>query len=234
VSDDFWIASAITAVNQSAFGARIAGFDPGPPMPHPWSRPGELVGLPRPAGPLDEVFGSRHFTRAFAASAVSADDLARVLGALATDADGRRSYPAAGAIYSVTVIAWLYRVDHPLQGRTVQYDPVHHALVDIGPAPEWADEARAVTGDTASHPPPVVLGLFADVDTLRAKYGDRGDRFALLEAGEILQQLSLAVAAGHLGGYVIGGSVDQRMVALAGLSETSAKFVVAYAFGGIA
>lgn len=231
MSDDFWISSAITAANQDAFGARIAAFDPGTPAPHPWSRPGELVPLPRPHSPIDAILGERRSVRSFTPEPLSTDDLAAVVGVLAVGADGHRSYPAAGALYSVTVIAWLHGVDHPLNGRTVQYDPVHHALVDVGAAPAWAEESRAVTGEAASDPPPVLLGLFADVDTLRAKYGDRGDRFALLEAGEVLQQLSLAVAARHLGGYAIGGSLDQRMVALAGLGRTSARFVIAYAFG---
>lgn len=231
MTEDFWVGSAITAANQDTFGARIAAFDPGPPAPHPWSRPGDPVSLPRPPGPLDSVFRTRRSTRSFAPAPLSTDDLAGVLGVLTVDADGHRSYPAAGAMYSVTLIAWLYGVDHPLNGRTVQFDPIRHALVDVAPAPRWADESRALTGEPTSDPPPVLLGLFVDIDMLRAKYGDRGDRFALLEAGEVLQQLSLAVAARHLGGYAIGGSIDQRMVALAGLPRTNAKFVVAYAFG---
>jgi SagB-type dehydrogenase family enzyme len=231
VSDDFWLESAITAANQPGFGARIAAFDPGLPAPDPWSRPGELVALPDAPRPLDAVAGSRRSAREFGPALLTAEDLAGVLGTLAVQADGHRSYPAAGAIYAVTVIAWLYGVDHRLNGRTAQYEPRPHALVDIGPAPVWADEAGAVTGDAASVAPPVLLGLFANLDTLRAKYGDRGDRFAVLEAGEILQQLSLAVAAAGLSGYAIGGSVDDRMIALAGLPPASAKFVVAYAFG---
>ena len=91
--------------------------------------------------------------------------------------------------------------------------------------------AIAFTGDPTSDPPPVFLGLFADLDPLHAKYGDRGDRFALLEAGEILQQLSLAVAARGLAGYAVGGSIDDRLIALAGLQPVRARFVVGYAFG---
>ncbi|MGC3994697.1 MAG: SagB/ThcOx family dehydrogenase [Propionicimonas sp.] len=231
MTDDFWTASAITPVAQSAFGARIAAFDPGAPVPDPWSRPGELVPLPPTADPLDEVVRNRRSGRQFAPSPLSADDLGAVLGALAADADGHRSYPAAGALYAVTVVAWLYRVEHPLHGRTVQFDPLQRALVDLGPAPTWAEESVAVTGEPAGDPPPVLLGLFANLDVLRAKYGDRGDRFALLEAGEILQVLSLAVAARHLAGYAIGGSVDQRMIALAHLPATGARFVISYAFG---
>lgn len=231
MSENFWTRSAITAANRHTFGARVAAFDPGPPLPHPWSRPGELVRLPRPGGPLDAVLSARRSVRRFAAARVSTDDLACVLGILAADQDGHRGHAAAGAIYSVTLIAWLYRVDHPLNGRTTQYDPVSHALADIGPVPAWTEESRAVTGTDESDPPPVLLGLFVDVDSLRAKYGERGDRFALLEAGEVLQQISLAVAARKLCGYAIGASIDQRMVWLAGLARTNAKFVLAYAFG---
>lgn len=159
------------------------------------------------------------------------DDLAAVLGVLAQRADGHRSYPAAGALYAIGLVAWLFSIDHPLNGHAVQYDAAGHGLADLGEAPRWADEAIAFTGDPASDPPAAFLGLFANLDQLHAKYGDRGGRFALLEAGEVLQQLSLAVAARGLAGYAVGGSIDDRMIALAGLQPVGARFVVGYALG---
>lgn len=134
-------------------------------------------------------------------------------------------------MYAIGLVAWLFRIDHPLHGHTVRYHSAEHALADLGKAPAWTDEAVAFTGDPTSDPPPVFVGLFADLDHLHAKYGDRGDRFALLEAGEILQQLSLAVAARGLAGYAVGGSIDDRLIALAGLQPVGARFVVGYAFG---
>ncbi len=222
-ADDFWSGSAITAVNRIGFGARIAAFDPGPLAPPRWGRAGNLVGLRRVPSPLDSVLHARKSTRTFAAAPLTEDDLAAVLGVLAQRADGHRSYPAAGALYAIG--------DHPLNGHAVQYDAAGHGLADLGEAPRWADEAIAFTGDPASDPPAAFLGLFANLDQLHAKYGDRGDRFALLEAGEVLQQLSLAVAARGLAGYAVGGSIDDRMIALAGLQPVGARFVVVYALG---
>ena len=230
-ADDFWTGSAITAANRTAFGARIAAFEPGPPAPHRWSRPGALINLPRVPSLLDPVLDARRSIRTFAPTPLTGDDLGAVLGVLAERADGHRSYPAAGALYAIGVVAWLFNIDHPLNGHAVQYHPAEHAIADLGEAPTWADEAIAFTGDPTSDPPPVFLGLFADLDKLHAKYGDRGDRFALLEAGEILPQRSLAVAAQNLAGYAIGGSLDHRLVALAGLQPVNARFVVGYALG---
>lgn len=230
-ADDFWAGSAITAVNRDGFGSRIAACDPGPPTPHRWSRPGNLISLRQVPSVLDPVLSARTSTRTFAPTPITENDLTAVLGFLAERPDGHRSYPAAGALYAIGLVAWLFGIDHPLHGHTAQYHPAEHALADLGKAPAWADEAIAFTGDPTSDPPPVFLGLFADLDPLHAKYGDRGDRFALLEAGEILQQLSLAVAARGLAGYAVGGSIDDRLIALAGLQPVRARFVVGYAFG---
>jgi SagB-type dehydrogenase family enzyme len=63
----------------------------------------------------------------------------------------------------------------------------------------------------------------------RFKYGLRGYRFTLLEAGHVVQNLQLAAAASGLGCLPIGGFFDRRLddiLALDGVNE-SALYCVA-------
>lgn len=49
------------------------------------------------------------------------------------------------------------------------------------------------------------------------KYGDRGYRYALLEAGHTMQNLNLAVSALGLGCVNLGGFYDDELAVLAGI-----------------
>jgi len=49
------------------------------------------------------------------------------------------------------------------------------------------------------------------------KYGDRGYRYALIEAGHTMQNLNLAAAACGLGSVDLGGFYDDELAVLAGL-----------------
>ncbi len=49
------------------------------------------------------------------------------------------------------------------------------------------------------------------------KYGDRGYRYALLEAGHTMQNLNLAVAALGLGAVNLGGFYDDELAVLCGI-----------------
>jgi hypothetical protein len=52
-----------------------------------------------------------------------------------------------------------------------------------------------------------------------AKYGQRGGRFGLVEAGAAMQNVALRLSRHRLAGYLLGGAADAEMVALVGLSD---------------
>lgn len=229
--DEFWTASALSTLTRRAFAERMARFDPAPPPLDPWSRPGR----PMPAarlddGPLTHLLDARRSTRRFGPEPVTDADLGKVLSVLAGGPQGRRGHPAAGALYSVRVIALSF-VAGRSSGRIIQHDPVVHTLTEIGTCPGWTDLVDDLGGQDAETPPAAVLGLFADPVAVLAKYGERGGRFVLLEAGAALQSLALATADQGLAGYPMGGASDARMLDLAGLTSVPARYVTGYAIG---
>ena len=66
---------------------------------------------------------------------------------------------------------------------------------------------------------------------MTAKYGERGGRFALLEAGAVMQQLSLTATDLGLAGVVVGGLLDDYWLAQLGLTRTGAVVAFGYLVG---
>ncbi|MFJ8692438.1 SagB/ThcOx family dehydrogenase [Streptomyces roseolilacinus] len=146
---------------------------------------------------------------------LSARSLTRALGAaLAPDpATGRYPYPSAGGCYAVSLhavvqdVAGLERGVHP-------WDPATGAL-----APRRPDADADVPGilrTTVIRPSQVqaVLMLTADLEVYGARYGERGYRYALLEAGHMGQNLTLALHLLGIANCPVGGFLDDRVARL--------------------
>ena len=238
--DDFWTASELSALTRPQFVERMAAATAyestsgsratsGSGRIDPWARPG----APRPAeqltGSFAEAVRARSSVRRFDDRPISDADLGRLLSVLSGPPSGR-GYPSAGGLYPVRAIVLNFQADRAA-GRLLQHDPDQHTLTELGGCPGWSELVEDLAGQDAETAPAAVIGLFADTDAMLAKYGERGGRFVLLEAGAMLQSLTLS--AGELGlvGYPMGGAGDARMLHLAGLAGRSARFVINYAVG---
>lgn len=228
--DDFWTASSLTPANRDRFLSRIADFADPPPPHGLLPRSGEQHPLPRPRGSLARLMARRRSARAFDDRPLRSTDLAALLAPLAENA-GRRAQPAAGDLHTIAGCALLLRADHPLQGRVVTHAPRSHALHDLGPVPPWADLDSLLAASDLTTPPAVVLLLVADTERVVAKYGERGGRFALIEAGAVLQSISLVAADRGLACCALGGSLDDAVLDLVGLDRRRAKAVLTIAVG---
>lgn len=140
---------------------------------------------------------------------VPLDALGTILGlsaGAAPDHPGLRMTPSGGAMYPLDVILLAHRVTGLPAGGYV-YDPIGHALLPRGALDPQEFHRRA----NAVAPPPqpsLTLAFVATFARTRAKYGLRGYRFALLEAGHLAQAaLTLATALG-LATLPWGGFVD--------------------------
>jgi SagB-type dehydrogenase family enzyme len=73
----------------------------------------------------------------------------------------------------------------------------------------------------------VLTGVFA---RSHFKYGERGYRFALLEAGHICQNILLEATALQLGAVAVGGFIDQeinQLIDLDGVDEAAVYLIAA-------
>jgi SagB-type dehydrogenase family enzyme len=144
------------------------------------------------------------------------DQLATVLGLSAGASPtrpGLRVTPSAGAMYPLDVVVVANAVEQLPPGAYV-YDPIAHALLlrgDVDPG-----RFHAVAGIGSAPPPPsFLLAVVATFARSRAKYGLRGYRFALIEAGHVVQAAltvgtALGLATLPWGGFA-DAAVDQEL-----------------------
>lgn len=157
--------------------------------------------------------------------------MARLLGSCrAWGGPEHRAFPSAGASYATEVFVVGWRVENHT-GRMLYYDPVDHGLVTLpDPSPPWPEAQSRINAPVTGEPACLVVAtLFPD--RLTAKYGERGGRFALLEAGAVMQQLSLTTADLGLAGVVVGGLIDDYWLARLGLTRTGAVVAFGYLVG---
>jgi SagB-type dehydrogenase family enzyme len=141
--------------------------------------------------------------------------LAAGYGSYATPLGRRRPVPSAGALYPLELYLVALDVDG-LAAGVHHYDPYRHLLEHL--------DARDVSVDMAAavyEPAPACRAAAALVTTgvfprAQFKYGQRGYRFVLLEAGHVAQNVLLAAAALRLQALPYGGFYDRRIDELVG------------------
>jgi SagB-type dehydrogenase family enzyme len=193
---------------------------------HPVRRNPQLPShsLPRPLRPtcsLWSAFERRRSRREFT-GALGAAELATLLdAAYGVRGESRRTVPSAGALYPLEIhVAIRSRGVH-------RYDPERHALeehdlCDPWPALEAACPLPGLLEDGFA-----ALLLLAVFGRTRFKYGQRGYRFALLEAGHVVQNIVLAAAALDLPALPLGGFYDGKVDELVGADGVEESVVYA-------
>jgi SagB-type dehydrogenase family enzyme len=176
------------------------------------------VYLPRPM-PLDSV-------SALAAAAYGIVETAP----LEDDATFfRRSVPSAGGLFPLELFVFLQRVEG-LSDGLYHYDVRGHAL-------ELLRESRIAELAPFLYPYPfirdanLVFAVAAVFGRNQKKYGPRGYRYTLLEAGHSAQNICLRAVELGLGTLCMGGFEDSRLNRLLGLEPTREGVVYAVAVG---
>lgn len=194
-----------------AFRDAIAGYEHRASDGVPRSYPGfSRLALPAPRrrlGPmLDGLLRRRRSPHALSDALPSAAELGRVLGLAhgVTGPAGRGAVPSAGGLQALELyLAPL--VDGWLARAAYHYDRAAHELRRVGDAASRAELGTRVPSLVAATGGAVLLLLVGDVARVEAKYGDRAERFLLLEAGHLMQTLALTALAEELALLPLGG-----------------------------
>ncbi len=183
----------------------------------------QKTALPKPryesSTSLEQALLKRRSVREFRDAPLALDDLAQLLWAAQglTDRAGFRTSPSAGARYplEVSVLAGNVR---GLPPGLYKYAPREQALRRVG-----ADDKRLALSHAALDQPsiaaaPAVLILCAVYERITERYGERGLRYAHMEAGHAAQNVYLQSVSLGLGTVVIGAFADERVAETLGLS----------------
>ena len=197
--------------------------------------------LPPPgASALGELLRERRSCRAFAPRSMPLESVSALAAAaqgvveIAAVGDGhsmvRRAAPSAGGLYPLELHAFLRRVDG-LEDGLYAYDPLGHALEELRRGDLEAELAAALYAWPFVAQANVLLALVARFAQTQKKYGPRGYRYILLEAGHAVENVCLRAAELGLATLCIGGFVDTDVNRLLGLAPTEAGVVYMVAAG---
>jgi len=203
-----------------------------------------VVELPLERTPLDMPLGqaieSRVSARALTPVPVALADLATLLHSaygitrlnLGTGYPRPfRSVPSGGALYPLELFCHTTLVEGIGSGL-FHYDPTLNALHHLRERDATDKIARAIVQPELVAGASLVLFVTALFARTTFKYGDRGYRFALLEAGHVAQNVSLACTGLGLVSVVLGGFFDRRADELLKLDGVTHSTIYMIAVGG--
>lgn len=135
-----------------------------------------------------------------------------------TSPNGFRTAPSAGGLYPLQIFVVCNHVTG-LQSGFYQFSPESHSLILLSTdnlAPSLAAGAFDQNSIKSAAIDIIITALYSR--TIK-KYGDRGIRFAILEAGHSAENIYLQAVSLKLGTVAIGGFDDAAIKKSLGLSD---------------
>ncbi len=189
--------------------------------------------------PVEEAIQRRRSRRQFSTHPVSFEELSRLLYfangvTVAVQSEGLlqpfRAAPSAGGLYPIEIYTAVFNVTDIGKG-IYYYNARRHSLDLLMPGTYNYAFGEALLGQEWVRASAVLLVLSAVFPRTTSKYGERGYRFALLDAGHIGENIYLMATAMELAVVGIGGFYDDDVNALLGIDGVNEAAVYAVAVG---
>jgi SagB-type dehydrogenase family enzyme len=169
---------------------------------------------------LRDCIAGRRSCRQFAGTSISLVQLAHLLqsayGSTCPASDGllefiRRPVPSAGALYPLELYLVVMRVEGVAPG-IYHYAAADHLLEQVRAENVAAHQVSALFGGQSWFGEAAVIVVLTAIP-LRSlwKYGERGYRYILIEAGHVAQNLNLVAVEVGLGSANVGAFFDSAL-----------------------
>jgi SagB-type dehydrogenase family enzyme len=158
---------------------------------------------------LEEAIDRRRSQRSFSSRALTLEEISQLLWAAQgiTAKKGGfalRSAPSAGALYPMEIYALT-------KDGLYHYLPERHVLEVLGEGDLRNDLAGASLGQSSVSEAALAIVICAVYERATTRYGERGKRYAEMEAGHIAQNIHLQAVALGLGSVPIGAFNDEQL-----------------------
>ena len=173
---------------------------------------------PRLDGPVsvEHAIHERRTRRSFTSRALHPDQLSQLLwaaGGITGQRGFKRAAPSAGALYPMDLYAVVGQDGvTSVESGIYRYEPVGHRLSLVAAGDQRAPVARACLSQMWMADAPLTLVITAEYARTSAKYGRRGIRYALIEAGHIGQNIFLQAHSIGLGAGIVGAFHDGTLI----------------------
>lgn len=161
---------------------------------------------------LEDALRRRRSVREFTREQLTDAELSQLLWAAQgiTHPSGYRTAPSAGALYPLEIYV-------ATRDGLFHYEPRQHHLMRVQTKDPRPALERAALDQDAVAAAPTVFVVSGIPRRTAAKYGGRAERYVLLEAGHVAQNLLLQAAALGLGAVPIGAFHDAKIREAMGL-----------------
>jgi len=155
---------------------------------------------------LEEILRKRESWRRFSPEPLTNEEVARVMWAAqgVTRTWGGRTAPSAGALFPLEV----YVV---LEGGVHHYLPRNHQLLRLSGEDVREALCSAALSQAFIRDAPATVVIAVVFERVTVKYGSRGERYAMIEAGHAAQNILLQATSMGLDSVPVGAFHDERV-----------------------
>lgn len=179
---------------------------------------------------VEQAMNQRRTVRSFLPKMLSLDQLAQLLWSAQgiTGNDGfKRAAPSAGALYPMDVyVVTGQGCVAQIEAGVYHYDPRKHVLSQVAKNDLRDGLARASLSQMWMAGVPVNLVITAEYNRVGLKYGERGVRYAMIEAGHIGQNIFLQAEALGLKAGIVGAFHDMKLSEVLNLPKAHEPLLV--------
>ncbi len=169
---------------------------------------------------VEEAIVSRRTVRSFAKRPLSLDEFSQLLWSAYGITEGfKRTVPSAGALYPMDIYAAVGLVNDVKAG-IYHYIPEEHGISLILKGDMRSSIAEASLFQMWMADAPVLFIITVEYHRITIKYGERGIRYALMEAGHIAQNLFLQAEALGLGAGIVGAFHDDKLLKITDIPKS--------------
>jgi SagB-type dehydrogenase family enzyme len=200
--------------------------------------PGEMPPL---RAPLGEAILGRRSSRSLVPSAVSLPQAAALLhysyGLVRQNNYVKfppqlRPVPSAGALFPLEIYLYAAHAEGVSPGLYHYSPPAHCLHVLPGALPSGGIAGATIYPEYVGGAS-LVFFVTALFERTTWKYGDRGYRYALIEAGHLAQNVAIVAGALGLGAFSLGGYIDREIDEALGIDGVTHSTVCMICVGGI-
>lgn len=186
--------------------------------------PSVEIKLPEPrldgAVSIEKALCTRRSVREFSTGSLELSQIAQLAWATqgVTGAEAHRTAPSAGGLYALELYVVAANVTG-LPAGIYKYELLTHEFTSLIEGDMRQQLSRAALEQTSLTQAAAVFALSAVYERITGKYGERGIRYAHMEAGHAAQNLLLQAVALGLGAVLVGAFNDAKVKRVLNLSK---------------
>jgi len=165
---------------------------------------------------VEEAIKHRRTIRSYLSKPITTEQFSQLFWAaqgITEDGGYKRSAPSGGALYPMNIYAVVgdNGVER-LKAGIYRYDPHDHTALLITEGDFRTDVARASYSQMWMARAPLNLVITSEYRRITIKYGSRGERYAMIEAGHVGQNIFLQAEALGLKAGIVGAFHDKDVI----------------------